>query len=65
MDAKHLFSPGFLAERFQTSVLHINLAAQELGIEPFISINEIPHFDEKAFFKLRDYFDREKSERVR
>jgi hypothetical protein len=64
-----LYSPGYLSQIFQSSVLHIRLAAKELGIEPAAVWDDIERYDGAAFFKLRDYFQNQKAgnnaERIR
>jgi len=66
---KTLFSPAYLSQLFQSSVYHIRLAAKELGIEPALILDDIERYDGAAFFKLRDYFQKQKAgdgaERIR
>jgi hypothetical protein len=58
--SKILYSPGYLSQIFQSSVLHIRLAAQELEIEPVLILDDIERYDGAAFFKLREYFQNKK-----
>jgi len=65
----HLYSPGYLSQIFQSSVYHIRLACQELGIEPAQVWDDIERYDGAAFLKLQAYFQSQKAgdnaERIR
>jgi hypothetical protein len=64
-----LYSPAYLSQIFQSSVFHIRLIAEELEIEPVLILDDIERYDGAAFFKLRDYFQKQKAgdnaERIR
>lgn len=50
-----LSSSGFLAAKFQCSVLHVLDAATDLQIQPAAEINDVPYFDAAAVVRMQSH----------
>lgn len=60
---KHLESVGHLCQTFQRSYGSIVRTLDEIGMEPEITINGVPHYGEQQIEKLAERLQKSKPER--